>query len=185
MWIKISLILAWFVTYLTAVAAFYAFSHLIVTLKQMNLRNRTILSKYLNDLIQTHDFFIKKIKEDKNIPEKELNTYLSLLLITDHKVPKKLNIVKSIDKKVLIHELRNINDTHEKIMISSNEELISWLERILKRKIKIKKSELKSIIVTLGIFVFFPEKELITHDKDVHPLIKEIFLDQEEKGVDN
>ena len=183
MWIKIILILGWFVAYLTAVAAFYAFAHLIVSLKQMNLRNRTILSKYLNQLVQEHDYFIKKVKSNQQVSEKELNTFLSLLLITDHKVPKIINITKSINKDVLINEIRNINNSGDEIMISKKEDLCSWIEKNLKRKIKLNTKEKKIIIVSLAIYVFFPNKNLLGVDKDIHPLIKELFIESNKEKV--
>ena len=176
MWIKITLVLAWFVAYLTAVAAFYAFSHLIVTLKQMNLRNKTIFSKYLNQLVQEHDFFIKAINSNKNVSEKELNTFLSLLLITDHKVPKVINITKSIDKDILINEIRNINNSSDVIMLSKKESVDSWIEKNLGRKVKLTIKEKKLIVVSLAIYVFFPKKNILGVDKDIHPLIKELFI---------
>ena len=178
MWIKITLVLAWFVTYLTVVASFFMFIHLFVTLKQMNLRNKNILSKYFKQLAESHDILIKKLRKGENITEKELNTYLSLLLITDHKVPKKLKIVKNLNKKTIIKELRNINNTHKRVLVSEDKGLSFWIDKSLEKKVSLSIIDEKVILVTLAIYVFFPKKELIGYDKNIHPVMKEIFLDK-------
>ncbi len=148
----------------------------------MNLRNKTILSKYFNEILQTHDLLIKKIKENKKISEKELNTYLSLLLITDHKVPKKLNVVRKINKEMVINQLRNIEKINKNVMVSKNMDLNTWLSKTLGRKESLTLENQKILFVTLSIYVFFPKKGLIGIDKEIHPLIIEIFLNN---GKDN
>lgn len=183
MWIKITLVLAWSVTYLTMVASFYAFSHLVVTLKQMNLRNKTILSKYYNEITKTHDLLIKKIRNNKKIDEKELNTFLSLLLITDHKKPKKLKITKNVNKDVMINQIRSINKPNRDIKVSKELSLNLWLTNILERKITLGTKEEKVILISLAIYTFFPQKGLIGIDQEIHPLIIEIFLEDKKKEI--